>query len=455
MKKTILSIAMACAVWGLQAQYQNVSGVRVGEQGHGAAWTGISHNALGVTGGNYMIIQSNDGNYTLVNKTNTGAGFIGFRVGNADKMAILNNGNVGIGTTTPSYPLHVKGRIYAEQGNDGGMWCAPNRFVGAGNDFVGLFNGAWNLTLRPDGKVTVGSGLIIGNKFQLSRSSNFSCCTSGGTGICTDDYLRLTDVNNNAYLKFAAAEIFSANSLTVSGPACSNRFYRFFPHPTNNDNLVFQRQGSGQTGFEVRSNMGYDAGANAYAMGQLIFTNIAPAQSDPNIFYSKGLHAVIGSASRQGDFGLRVFGIKVNGNAQNDNLYDLITVEKEHPDDLILLDGATSGDKVKVRGEICVTANGTCDYVFKDDYKLRSIEELEQFIKQNGHLPGVKNDKEVKAAGEVNLLEQSNALLEKTEEFSLYIIELNKQLAEQKKLNTELKTRLDRQQQQIEQLLKK
>lgn len=346
-----------------------------------------------------------------------------------------SSGNVGIGITAPTRPLDVTGEVLVRNrvtiagynanpantetwhldnvGNRFRIFKQPNINTG-GVEVLSIDNSSMKLAaLR---------GLTINNRWNLSE---------GSFGI-VDDYLRITDLAGTSYKKLAAADMWSGGSFMIStlpgvSPVVRSRFF-----PASTDRIVMQNNNANQqTNFEVRSNMGYDAGAKAYAIGQLLFTNIAPANSDPNVFYNQGLHAVIGSASRQGDFGLRVFGIKVNGNAQNDNLYDLITVEKEHPDDLILLDGATAGDKVKVRGEICVTANGTCDYVFKDDYQLRSIEEMEQFIKQNGHLPGVKNDKEIKAAGEVNLLEQSNALLEKTEEFSLYIIELNKKLKQQ------------------------
>ncbi|MDQ3046646.1 MAG: hypothetical protein M3R27_03790, partial [Bacteroidota bacterium] len=78
----------------------------IGDVGHGAGWGGISHSSMGTPTG-YSLIESSDGSYTLINKENTGTGYLGFRVGNADMAIITNAGNMGIATTTPAYRLTV------------------------------------------------------------------------------------------------------------------------------------------------------------------------------------------------------------------------------------------------------------------------------------------------------------------------------------------------------------
>ena len=68
------------------------------------------------------------------------------------------------------------------------------------------------------------------------------------------------------------------------------------------------------------------------------------------------------------------------------------------------------------------------DNVLQDDYKLRSVEEVEMFIKENKHLPGVPSAQEMVENG--NDLQKTDAvLLEKVEEMMLYIIELKKENA--------------------------
>ncbi|MGD8782231.1 MAG: tail fiber protein [Ignavibacteria bacterium] len=65
------------------------------------------------------------------------------------------------------------------------------------------------------------------------------------------------------------------------------------------------------------------------------------------------------------------------------------------------------------------------DYVFEEDYKLKSIRELEQYVKTNKHLPGIPTSEEVKENG-LSLGEMQTKLLEKIEELTLYTISQEK-----------------------------
>ena len=72
--------------------------------------------------------------------------------------------------------------------------------------------------------------------------------------------------------------------------------------------------------------------------------------------------------------------------------------------------------------------NGSwADYVFKEDYKLMPIEEVEEFISSNGHLPDVPSEKEVLKNG-TDVAKMDEILLRKIEELTLYIIEQQKQI---------------------------
>ena len=73
--------------------------------------------------------------------------------------------------------------------------------------------------------------------------------------------------------------------------------------------------------------------------------------------------------------------------------------------------------------EVIVEVDGWCDYVFEDEYELRSIEALKTFISENGHLPEVPSTKEVSENG-VELGDMNKILLKKVEELTLYVIEL-------------------------------
>jgi hypothetical protein len=89
--------------------------------------------------------------------------------------------------------------------------------------------------------------------------------------------------------------------------------------------------------------------------------------------------------------------------------------------------------------------SGWADYVFEPSYKLPSLSSVEGYIESNKHLPGVPSAEDVEANG-IDLGDNQTILLQKTEELTLYIIDQDKKLEEQKKLITD-------QQQMLKQLM--
>jgi len=87
--------------------------------------------------------------------------------------------------------------------------------------------------------------------------------------------------------------------------------------------------------------------------------------------------------------------------------------------------------KIGARGVKVTVQNPFPDYVFDSSYKLRSLTNLEQYINQNKHLPGVPSANKVKKDGGIELGEMNVKLLEKIEELTLYILKMNKRLEEQ------------------------
>jgi len=72
------------------------------------------------------------------------------------------------------------------------------------------------------------------------------------------------------------------------------------------------------------------------------------------------------------------------------------------------------------------------DYVFKSGYNLMSLENLEQSIKENGHLPGLPSAREIETNG-LHLGTMQKQVVEKVEELTLYTIEQGKLLQELKR----------------------
>ena len=82
--------------------------------------------------------------------------------------------------------------------------------------------------------------------------------------------------------------------------------------------------------------------------------------------------------------------------------------------------GAIRADRVKVY-------TTWADYVFEKGYNLPTLEEVEKHIKENGHLKDIPSANEVEKNG-IELGEMNKKLLQKIEELTLYVIELNKDL---------------------------
>lgn len=70
------------------------------------------------------------------------------------------------------------------------------------------------------------------------------------------------------------------------------------------------------------------------------------------------------------------------------------------------------------------------DYVFKEDYKLTPLSDIQSYIKINKHLPEIPSAKEMEKNG-INLSEMNMLLLKKVEELTLHLIEQNKLIQKQ------------------------
>lgn len=75
------------------------------------------------------------------------------------------------------------------------------------------------------------------------------------------------------------------------------------------------------------------------------------------------------------------------------------------------------------------------DYVFENDYRLRTPQEVAEYLKKNKHLPEVPSAREMETTG-INVADMNMILLKKVEELTLYMI---KQQEEIEKLKVELK----------------
>ena len=104
------------------------------------------------------------------------------------------------------------------------------------------------------------------------------------------------------------------------------------------------------------------------------------------------------------------------------------------PDAKLAVNGKIHSQEVKV------DLTGWSDFVFKKEYALPTLEEVEKHIAEKGHLENIPSEEEVLKNG-INLGEMNSKLLQKIEELTLYMIEMKKDITVLKAENKVLKAK--------------
>jgi hypothetical protein len=103
-----------------------------------------------------------------------------------------------------------------------------------------------------------------------------------------------------------------------------------------------------------------------------------------------------------------------------------------------------SGGNIRVTGGSFIDDGTTLnvpDYVFEDDYRLMSLDQLRAFIARQKHLPNMPSAAEVRQNG-LNLSQYQMKLLEKIEELTLHVLSEQEQRKEQQKEIEQLKAQI-------------
>ncbi|RYU94356.1 hypothetical protein [Emticicia agri] len=170
--------------------------------------------------------------------------------------------------------------------------------------------------------------------------------------------------------------------------------------------------------------LGYNAGYNETGSNKLYIANSTTA--NPLIkgeFDNKNLKINLG-ATKSTTVGFLAVG----------NFDAAFAMPTGNPYRLIVQDGIIT-EKVKV------ALKGTADwadYVFEPSYQLMPLEKVESFVKENKHLPNVPSAEDMSKNG-LDVSQTSAKLMEKIEELTLYMIEMNKEIKALKAENANLK----------------
>ena len=351
------------------------------------------------------------------------------------------DGNTGLGISAPTERLDVLGNVKASgdflsdglkinTGEVASNFSVGNTFSVAGNTGLGIAAPTERLDVAGNVKVsnTLFADAIESNNFSVENATINNQLNVGGNAI----------VNGRLGLGVAApsVKLDVAGNIKASGNITANN---------------------------VAANTGTFSGSLSATNNLTVSgTSNLTGKVTTNVMQVNGLFEVKNNANIVGTLGIGIGTPEATLHVAGDGKFDgTVTATKLIVDELevanvdfgsasttedvnfnkdLFVEGSVGigsqkidGYKLSVNGKIRASDDikvypeaEWADYVFQDDYTLRSLEEVESYITKNNHLPEMPTAAEVKESG-IELGAMDAKLLEKIEELTLYMIALKKQ----------------------------
>lgn len=386
----------------------------------------------------FIQVNSSDLKVGTYNTNTTGN--LMFTTKGIDRMSINENGLVGIGTTTPVSALTINGtNPYIQIQNSG----VNKGFLQTVNDDLRVGTNSTNTT----GSLALQTKLLT--RMTIDPNGLVGIGTTTPSSLLTlnavDPILQLRNNNvDKGFLQLVGDDI-------KIGTNISNDF----------GNFIIRTNGADRLSVSSNGNVRIGTGGTFYKLevdGQSRFADdmwIEGELNSADIQISKTNLSPTLSLQRTG-------ALLTQASLQIDDNYNL-KLGKSFNGGGIILDANTStgtkrfyiskgnqfnfgtgiyatGYTLSVEGKVIATDFTTQsigswpDYVFDKNYQLPSLPELKQFISDNKHLPGIPAAAQVEKEG-IQLGDMSKRLMEKVEELTLYILQLQEQIDELKKEN--------------------
>ncbi|HVI48438.1 MAG TPA: hypothetical protein VM802_26445 [Chitinophaga sp.] len=350
-------------------------------------WTGSTYG----NGFGHKIYSEDPGNLTLLNIAGRHNSAIWSNI-----LSITSQGRVGIGTKQPVAPLTIynqagQGHLTLQANDD------PSTLSRADLDYqvsgTGHVIGRLASYYLSSGDGGYG-GLTLWTRNAGQLQERMRIDQQGNVGIGTSKPVEALQIGS-----------FGNNTSKLSFPGTYN-FERFNIGQTSNGNpsIEFVNHTSQSASYGIK------IGANIDQYGQGLYIAAAPAAeaysslqygAAPGIFVNTANCVGIGTSNTAG-YRLAIAGTMI-------------------------------AERIKVKQQ-----SNWPDYVFNDHYTLPSLQEVEKFIQQNKHLPEMPTAEEVQKNG-LDIGEMNRKLLQKVEELTLYIINIEKTMKKDQEEKTILK----------------
>jgi hypothetical protein len=334
-----------------------------------------------------------------------------------------STGNVGVGTAAPAALFHLSGSSATKLLLDNGVILSQKNAAGAIHNLLTHYTDDNVYLDNLDGHIVFRASNAAGNLvFQTSASEKMRIDTVGNVGVGTASpgasvdiwkpYSAGTDSLRFSYNDGAAYWMGIQPYVVTAG----NVGYKF---RTNNGSITSEAlaiTGAGSVGIGTASPLAkLDVSGSGTAS---LFRTVHIGSGGSLLFEGTG------ATSSRFSIDVNIFRVTGFGNTSlyADTYTGNVGIGTTSPTHKLAVNGT-------IRAKEVIVDTGWSDYVFKPDYKLASLSEVEGAIQRDGHLPGIPSAQEIAEHG-VRMGEMQAKLLAKIEELTLHQIAQEKRHAE-------------------------